>query len=155
MLAGFLSVPLTPWILFRKGVLQPVMVKIAQRAGKKVVTLITNFEPFLIDPDALAESLRKSCASATSGRSPFQMARDNIEKVTFLSLSWAERGRWSGIGGPCSRESYQSRDGLTDGARDPKEMDREHRCDLKEEEKVDESPRANSTSNQLEPRMGQ
>ena len=30
----------------RKGALQPITVKTAQRAGKKVVTLVTNFEPF-------------------------------------------------------------------------------------------------------------
>ncbi|KAF8317855.1 hypothetical protein DL93DRAFT_2109956 [Clavulina sp. PMI_390] len=50
----------------KKGTLSPVNVTTAKRAGRKLVTLVTNFEPFLLDADALAESLRKSCAGATS-----------------------------------------------------------------------------------------
>lgn len=38
-----------------------------QASRGRTVTLITNFEPFLIDPHILVESLKKSCASAASG----------------------------------------------------------------------------------------
>jgi len=41
-----------------------VVVKIRQ--GRKASTLITNFEPYLLNADFLAEELRRICASATS-----------------------------------------------------------------------------------------
>ncbi|KAF8755133.1 Translation initiation factor SUI1 [Rhizoctonia solani] len=46
--------------------LHPVNVQTKTRQGRKVVTLITGFEPFGIDPETLSEELRKRCASSTS-----------------------------------------------------------------------------------------
>ncbi|KAF8713244.1 Translation initiation factor SUI1, partial [Rhizoctonia solani] len=51
---------------FKKLPLHPVNVQTKTRQGRKVVTLITGFEPFGIDPETLSEELRKRCASSTS-----------------------------------------------------------------------------------------
>jgi translation initiation factor 2D len=51
----------------RKGQLKPISVVTKMRQGRKASTLITNFESFFLSADALAEELRKTCASATSG----------------------------------------------------------------------------------------
>ncbi|KAL0952792.1 hypothetical protein HGRIS_007017 [Hohenbuehelia grisea] len=51
---------------FKKGVLKPISVAVKIKQGRKAVTLITGFEPFLLVADDLAEELRKVCASATS-----------------------------------------------------------------------------------------
>ncbi|CAE6439388.1 unnamed protein product [Rhizoctonia solani] len=51
---------------FKKMPLQPVHVQTKTRQGRKVVTLITGFEPFGLDPEVLSEELRKRCASSTS-----------------------------------------------------------------------------------------
>ncbi|CAE6442338.1 unnamed protein product [Rhizoctonia solani] len=51
---------------FKKMPLHPVNVQTKTRQGRKVVTLVTGFEPFGIDPEALSEELRKKCASSTS-----------------------------------------------------------------------------------------
>ncbi|ELU42300.1 eukaryotic translation initiation factor SUI1 family protein [Rhizoctonia solani AG-1 IA] len=51
---------------YRKLPLHPVNVQTKTRQGRKVVTLITGFEPFGIDPETLSEELRKRCASSTS-----------------------------------------------------------------------------------------
>jgi translation initiation factor 2D len=51
-------------------------VAIKMRQGRKAVTLITGFEPFLVNADELGEELRKVCAAQTSGTSfsPFSIA---------------------------------------------------------------------------------
>ncbi|CUA73336.1 Eukaryotic translation initiation factor 2D [Rhizoctonia solani] len=51
---------------FKKMPLQPVNVQTKARQGRKVVTLITGFESFGIDPELLSDELRKRCASSTS-----------------------------------------------------------------------------------------
>lgn len=61
---------LTPsFTSIRKGQLKPVCVIVKIRQGRKASTLITNFEPFFLTADFLAEELRRTCASATSGSS--------------------------------------------------------------------------------------
>ncbi|KZP09841.1 hypothetical protein FIBSPDRAFT_873211 [Athelia psychrophila] len=52
--------------IVKKGTLKPISVVAKIRQGKKVSTLISGFEPFLITADVLAEELRRLCASATS-----------------------------------------------------------------------------------------
>ncbi|KZP05820.1 hypothetical protein FIBSPDRAFT_877106 [Athelia psychrophila] len=52
--------------IIKKGALKPISVVAKIRQGKKVSTLISGFEPFLIAADVLAEELRRLCASATS-----------------------------------------------------------------------------------------
>ena len=55
-------------ICLRKGSLKPISVVVKVRQGRKASTLITGFEPFLtVDAETIADDLRKSCASATSG----------------------------------------------------------------------------------------
>ncbi|EIW76663.1 hypothetical protein CONPUDRAFT_157843 [Coniophora puteana RWD-64-598 SS2] len=56
------SVPPPP----KKGQLKRISAAVKTRQGNRVATLITGFEPYLLDADELAEELRKTCASATS-----------------------------------------------------------------------------------------
>ncbi|KAH7322078.1 hypothetical protein B0J17DRAFT_723750 [Rhizoctonia solani] len=51
---------------FKKMPLHPVNVQTKTRQGRKVVTLVTGFELFRLDSEALSEELRKRCASSTS-----------------------------------------------------------------------------------------
>ena len=64
-------------VIHRKGKLNPISVAIKMRQGRKAVTLITGFEPFLVNADELGEELRKLCAAQTSGTSfpPFSIVR--------------------------------------------------------------------------------
>ena len=62
----------------RKGPFHPVSVVVKIRQGRKASTLITNFEPFGLGADFLAEELRKICASATSV-SPVQGKSSRME----------------------------------------------------------------------------
>ncbi|KAG6811004.1 hypothetical protein H0H92_009381 [Tricholoma furcatifolium] len=51
----------------KKGELKPIQVAMKVRQGRKVSTLISGFEPFLvINADGMAEDLRVLCAGATS-----------------------------------------------------------------------------------------
>ncbi|SJL15774.1 uncharacterized protein ARMOST_19279 [Armillaria ostoyae] len=50
----------------KKGKLVPIHVATKARQGRKASTLITGFEPFLINADEMADELRKLCAGATS-----------------------------------------------------------------------------------------
>ncbi|KZO97637.1 eukaryotic translation initiation factor SUI1 family protein [Calocera viscosa TUFC12733] len=50
----------------KKGQLAPISAVAKTRQGRRVITLVTHFEPYGIEADDLAESLRKACASATS-----------------------------------------------------------------------------------------
>ncbi|KAK1216736.1 hypothetical protein PQX77_020623 [Marasmius sp. AFHP31] len=50
----------------KKGQLKPIDVTTKIRQGRKACTLVTGFEPFHIDPEEMAEDLRKICAGATS-----------------------------------------------------------------------------------------
>ncbi|KAJ2921759.1 hypothetical protein H1R20_g15340, partial [Candolleomyces eurysporus] len=52
-----------------KGQLKPIQVVTKIREGTKASTMITGFEPFLVDAEEMAEDLRKICAGAT-GISP-------------------------------------------------------------------------------------
>jgi translation initiation factor 2D len=51
---------------YRKGQLKPISVVVKTRQGRKAVTLITDFEPYLLTAEFLAEELRRICASAAS-----------------------------------------------------------------------------------------
>jgi translation initiation factor 2D len=55
------------------------------RQGRKASTLITNFEPYLLNADFLAEELRRICASATSGK-PLHLSLRNTK---MKMLSWS------------------------------------------------------------------
>jgi len=52
------------------------------RQGRKASTLITNFEPYLLTSDFLAEELRRICASATSGEPSFEL--EDTEKLNWF-----------------------------------------------------------------------
>jgi translation initiation factor 1 (eIF-1/SUI1) len=48
--------------------MMPIQVAIKMRQGRKVCTLITGFEPYLVvDAEEMAEDLRRVCAGSTSG----------------------------------------------------------------------------------------
>ncbi|CAE6515768.1 unnamed protein product [Rhizoctonia solani] len=51
---------------FKKMPLHPINVQTKKRQGRKVVTLITGFESFGLDPEVMSDELRKRCASSTS-----------------------------------------------------------------------------------------
>ncbi|KAH8114910.1 hypothetical protein DFH11DRAFT_1590309 [Phellopilus nigrolimitatus] len=52
--------------VLKKGKLEPISVAVKLRQGRKACTLITGFEPYGLAADALAEALRRACASATA-----------------------------------------------------------------------------------------
>ncbi|KAI6019276.1 hypothetical protein BKA83DRAFT_4303738 [Pisolithus microcarpus] len=55
--------------LLRKGQLKPISVVAKTRQGRRANTLITGFEPFLLEAETMAEELRRICAGST-GVSP-------------------------------------------------------------------------------------
>ncbi|KAG2047472.1 hypothetical protein BDR06DRAFT_985159 [Suillus hirtellus] len=52
--------------VLKKGQIKPISVVVKVRQGRKATTLITGFEPFLLEAAALAEELKMKCASSTS-----------------------------------------------------------------------------------------
>ena len=66
----------------RKGELKPISVIIKIRQGRKACTLITGYETFGLQAYELAEELRKTCASSTSGAScldcPYDESYTNV-----------------------------------------------------------------------------
>ncbi|KLO16572.1 hypothetical protein SCHPADRAFT_823044 [Schizopora paradoxa] len=50
----------------KKGELKPISILVKMRQGRKACTLVTNFEPFLLVAESLADELRKLCASSTA-----------------------------------------------------------------------------------------
>ncbi|GAB1520951.1 hypothetical protein RhiTH_004040 [Rhizoctonia solani] len=87
---------------FKKLPLHPVNVQTKTRQGRKVVTLITGFEPFGIDPETLSEELRKRCASSTSVSPCVEKPRQlevmvqgsQIKAVTTLLLELGLPKKW-------------------------------------------------------------
>lgn len=71
-----------------------MIVKIRQ--GRKASTLITNFEPFQLTADSLAEELRKLCASATSGK-PSSPGSVNLFLMMYLCAVSPVQGKSSGL----------------------------------------------------------
>ena len=61
-----------------KGAVPVILIETERRGGNKVVTKVTNIEPFHIDPGSLAEELRKSCAGSTSV-SPIKEGSEKME----------------------------------------------------------------------------
>ncbi|KAI6001735.1 hypothetical protein EDC04DRAFT_2583890, partial [Pisolithus marmoratus] len=55
--------------LLRKGQLKPISVVVKTRQGRRASTLISGFEPFLLEAEEMAEELRRICAGST-GVSP-------------------------------------------------------------------------------------
>lgn len=49
--------------------MKPISIVVKIRQGRKACTLLTGYEPFGLQADDLAEELRKTCASSTSGAS--------------------------------------------------------------------------------------
>lgn len=52
--------------VLKKGQIKPISVVVKVRQGRKAMTLITGFEPFLLEAVTLAEELKTRCASSTS-----------------------------------------------------------------------------------------
>jgi translation initiation factor 1 (eIF-1/SUI1) len=52
----------------RKGAMQPVLISVKARQGRKTVTLISGLETFAIDLEDFAEELKKLCAGSTTSR---------------------------------------------------------------------------------------
>eukprot|EP01136_Pigoraptor_vietnamica_P007892 Opistho-1_new@42555 len=50
----------------RKGTLEPISVEISLRPGKRVVTLISNLEPYRIEPATIAKEMQKLAAASTT-----------------------------------------------------------------------------------------
>lgn len=61
-----------------KGQVPMILIETERRGGNKVVTKVTNVEPFHIDPVSLAEELRKSCAGSTAVN-PVREGSDKME----------------------------------------------------------------------------
>ncbi|KAG6837743.1 hypothetical protein H0H93_001669 [Arthromyces matolae] len=54
-------------VVRKKGELKPIQIVMKVRQGRKLCTLISGFEPFLVvNAEDMAEDLRKSCAGSTS-----------------------------------------------------------------------------------------
>jgi translation initiation factor 2D len=53
--------------VIKKGTLHPVQIATKTRQGRKMVTLITGMETFGVDPDEMAEELKKICAGSATG----------------------------------------------------------------------------------------
>ncbi|PSS30878.1 hypothetical protein PHLCEN_2v2605 [Hermanssonia centrifuga] len=53
-------------VVRKKGQLKPISITVKMRQGRKAATLITGLEVYGIEPDDLADELRKACASSTS-----------------------------------------------------------------------------------------
>ncbi|KAI6020561.1 hypothetical protein EDC04DRAFT_399634 [Pisolithus marmoratus] len=53
--------------LLRKGQLKPISVVVKTRQGRRANTLISGFEPFLLEAEVMAEELRRICAGSTGG----------------------------------------------------------------------------------------
>ncbi|KAI0311462.1 hypothetical protein OF83DRAFT_1295388 [Amylostereum chailletii] len=74
-LLGVLCSRMQPWHrmqlgkgdpITKKGQLRPISVVVKIRQGRKACTLITGFEPFLLDSGTIADALRARCASSTA-----------------------------------------------------------------------------------------
>ena len=62
--------------------MKPISVVVKIRQGRKACTLLSGFEPFGLQADDLAEELRKTCASSTSGTSALLAARSEFASVS-------------------------------------------------------------------------
>jgi len=86
----------------KKGQLKPISVVVKMRQGRKACTLLTGFEPYALNPEDLAEELRKLCASSTSvspvAGKPNEMEvmvqGKQIKAVTDLLLAKGIPKRW-------------------------------------------------------------
>lgn len=61
-----------------KGAVPVILIETERRGGNKVVTKVTNIEPFHIDPSSFAEELRKTCAGSTAVN-PIKEGSDKVE----------------------------------------------------------------------------
>lgn len=61
-----------------KGPVPVILIETERRGGNKVVTKVTNIEPFHIDPSTFAEELRKTCAGSTAVN-PIKEGSDQVE----------------------------------------------------------------------------
>ncbi|CAL1697893.1 unnamed protein product [Somion occarium] len=86
----------------KKGHVRPIFVTVKIRQGRKAATLISGFEPYLLQAEELAEELRKLCASATSvtplpGKSSdleVMVQGKQIKAVTDLLISKGVPKKW-------------------------------------------------------------
>ena len=118
----------------RKGELKPISVVIKVRQGRKACTLITGYETFGLQADELAEELRKTCASSTSG----------IFLLLFLPLMYqhsaccsiADARETELAGGHGAGQTVQSGGGSPGRAWGAKAVDRDGGSDAGEEKEV-------------------
>ncbi|KAH8835421.1 eukaryotic translation initiation factor SUI1 family protein [Flagelloscypha sp. PMI_526] len=68
-------------VLRKKGTINPIEIGVKMKQGNKAVTTIHGFEPFLVvEPNTLADNLRKLCAGSTSiGQIPGKPANAGVE----------------------------------------------------------------------------
>ncbi|KAI6095827.1 hypothetical protein EDD16DRAFT_1778141 [Pisolithus croceorrhizus] len=88
--------------LLRKGQLKPISVVAKTRQGRRANTLISGFEPFLLEADEMAEELRRICAGSTgvsplpgkAVRSEVLVQGKQIKAVTDFLLSRGVPKKW-------------------------------------------------------------
>ncbi|KAI5999980.1 hypothetical protein EDD15DRAFT_2235943 [Pisolithus albus] len=88
--------------LLRKGELKPISVVAKTRQGRRANTLITGFEPFLLEAETMAEELRRICAGSTgvsplpgkAARSEVLVQGKQIKAVVDFLLSKGVPKKW-------------------------------------------------------------
>jgi len=119
---------------YRKGKLNPISVAIKMRQGRKAVTLITGFEPFLVNVDELGEELRKLCAAQTSGAFslPFLITPLRFINYPPFRNSHTNHTEVQPNGSARARQTRKSSDRVPDQQGYTKEVDSGERLDGKE-----------------------
>lgn len=88
--------------LLRKGQLKPVSIVAKTRQGRRANTLVSGFEPFLLEAEEMAEELRRICAGSTgvsslpgkAVRSEVLVQGKQIKAVTDFLLSRGVPKKW-------------------------------------------------------------
>lgn len=127
-------------VIHRKGKLNPISVAIKIRQGRKAVTLITGFEPFLVNADELGEELRKLCAAQTSGTAfpsfSISFAFFSSPTVPFFENSDGNHAEIEPNGSARTRKTRKSSDGVPNQQGHTQEVDRGGRLDGDGEEEI-------------------
>ncbi len=118
----------------RKGELKPISVVIKIRQGRKACTLITGYETFGVQADELAEELRKTCASSTSGTFPPLLSRCTYEPHGCCSIASPRKAELPG--GHGAGQTVQSCNEPSCGAWCAEAVDRGSGSDAHEEKEV-------------------
>lgn len=78
-----------PKLKFVKGPIPKILITGERRMGNKVVTIVSNVEPFRIDTKDLAEHLRVACASSTTvnnGRQGSELKEIMVQGLQFKAI---------------------------------------------------------------------